>query len=221
MADSIEVVRRHKAAGTLMDDRKKIAAEVLRDLADVGYWGLLVDPKYGGSGAPFCGVAPFLTWMATVDATVAGLASVHGCIGAVDPVRTFGTDEQKARLSRPASRRSRLSAFALTEPCAGSDLTGPADPRRAGRRRLRRERREAVHHERHQRRPDRCGPRLPDRGEARRPDRGLCRTTRMNNTSSLPSTASTRSSTRSTTASVSRTSASPARTGSCRTGATA
>jgi alkylation response protein AidB-like acyl-CoA dehydrogenase len=48
---------------------------------------------------------------------------VHGCIGAVDPVRTFGTAEQKNRfLPRLASGHT-LSAFALTEPNAGSDLT--------------------------------------------------------------------------------------------------
>src|SRR5207245_1672217 len=52
----------------------------------------------------------------------AGLASVHGCIGAVDPVRTFGSPEQKKRLL-PKLCGEKLSAFALTEPCAGSDLT--------------------------------------------------------------------------------------------------
>jgi alkylation response protein AidB-like acyl-CoA dehydrogenase len=61
--------------------------------------------------------------MALVDPTVAGLASVHGCIGAVDPVRTFGTAEQKQRFLPGLANGSRLSAFALTEPCAGSDLT--------------------------------------------------------------------------------------------------
>src|SRR5207342_3146331 len=67
--------------------------------------------------------APFLTRMAILDATVSGLASVHGCIGAVDPVRTFGTAEQKQRLLPRLASGERLSAFALTEPCAGSDLT--------------------------------------------------------------------------------------------------
>jgi alkylation response protein AidB-like acyl-CoA dehydrogenase len=61
--------------------------------------------------------------MAMVDATVAGLASVHGCIGAVDPVRTFGSPEQKERFLPDLGSGKRLSAFALTEPCAGSDLT--------------------------------------------------------------------------------------------------
>src|SRR5436309_1603402 len=58
-----------------------------------------------------------------VDPMVAGLASVHGCIGAVDPVRTFGTPEQKNRLLPRLASGEALSAFALTEPCAGSDLT--------------------------------------------------------------------------------------------------
>jgi alkylation response protein AidB-like acyl-CoA dehydrogenase len=83
----------------------------------------LVDKEYGGSGTPFAAFAPFLTRMATADPTIAGLASVHGCIGAVDPVRTFGTPEQKQRFLPGLADGSRLSAFALTEPCAGSDLT--------------------------------------------------------------------------------------------------
>jgi alkylation response protein AidB-like acyl-CoA dehydrogenase len=61
--------------------------------------------------------------MAMRDPTVAGLASVHGCIGAVDPVRTFGDAEQKQRFLPDLASGRRLSAFALTEPWAGSDLT--------------------------------------------------------------------------------------------------
>lgn len=123
MERSLEVVRRHRDAGTLQNEHRKIAEPVLRDLAEAGYWGLLVDPEYGGQGAPFAAFAPFLTRMATIDPTVAGLASVHGCIGAVDPVRTFGSPEQKARILPRLASGERLSAFALTEPCAGSDLT--------------------------------------------------------------------------------------------------
>ena len=123
MDDSIAVVRRHVAAGSLHDDNGKIARVVLDDLGAAGYWGLLVDREYGGQGTPFSAFAAFLTRMATVDATVAGLASVHGCIGAVDPLRTFGTPEQKARLLPGLASGARLSGFALTEPGAGSDLT--------------------------------------------------------------------------------------------------
>ncbi len=123
MDDSLAVVRRHVAAGTLFDANRKIADVVLEDLARVGYWGLLVDREYGGQGTPFSAFAPFVTEMATVDATIAGLASVHGCIGAVDPLRTFGSAEQKARHLPVLARGERLSGFALTEPGAGSDLT--------------------------------------------------------------------------------------------------
>src|SRR4051794_23390401 len=123
MQNSLDVARRHRQAGTLLDENRKLSQTVLDDLAAAGYWGLLVDREHGGSGAPFAAFAPFLTRMALIDPTVAGLASVHGCIGAVDPVRTFGTAEQKRRfLPRLASGES-LSAFALTEPAAGSDLT--------------------------------------------------------------------------------------------------
>ncbi|MCA9268489.1 MAG: acyl-CoA/acyl-ACP dehydrogenase [Planctomycetales bacterium] len=123
MEDSMAVVRRHRDAGTLMNGDQKIAENVLAELGEVGYWGLLIPQEYGGSGAPFRSFAPFLTQMAMADPTVAGLASVHGCIGAVDPVRTFGTEEQKRRWLPRLASGERLSAFALTEPGAGSDLT--------------------------------------------------------------------------------------------------
>ena len=123
MDQSVATVQGHRAEGTLLDEHGKITDEVMQDLAADGYWGLLVDKEYGGSGTPFRSFAPFLTRMATVDPTIAGLASVHGCIGAVDPVRTFGNAEQKQRFLPGLADGSRLSAFALTEPCAGSDLT--------------------------------------------------------------------------------------------------
>jgi alkylation response protein AidB-like acyl-CoA dehydrogenase len=123
MERSIEVVRRRRDACTVLNERGKITNETLGELAQAGYWGMLIDPKYGGQGAPFARFTRFLTRMATLDATVAGLASVHGCIGAVDPVRTFGSAEQKARFLPRLASGEALSGFALTEPGAGSDLT--------------------------------------------------------------------------------------------------
>ena len=121
--DSIKVACRHRFDGTLVDSNGKLAARVLAEMGLAGYWGLLISPRYGGSGASFTQFAQFLTRMATIDPTLAGLASVHGCIGAVDPLVAFGNDEQKARLLPKLASGERLSAFALTEPCAGSDLT--------------------------------------------------------------------------------------------------
>jgi alkylation response protein AidB-like acyl-CoA dehydrogenase len=123
MQASLEVVRRHREAGTICDEQGKISPAVLAELGQAGYWGLLIDPKYGGQGAPFQRFTHFLTRMATQDAMIAGMASIHGCIGAVDPVRTFGTAEQKERFLPKLASGERLSGFALTEPGAGSDLT--------------------------------------------------------------------------------------------------
>lgn len=123
MKRSLEVTRKRVQAGALRDANNKVSNETMQELAAAGYWGLLISPEFGGSGAPFARFAPFLTQMATIDATVAGLASVHGCIGAVDPLRTFGTPEQQKRLLPKLASGEKLSGFALTEPCAGSDLT--------------------------------------------------------------------------------------------------
>ncbi len=123
MDEAVAVVKRHQQAGTVHDETGKITPQVMQDLAAIGYWGLLVDKEYGGSGTPFAAFAAFVTRMATVDPTIAGLASVHGCIGAVDPVSAFGDDEQKRRFLPGLADGTKLSGFALTEPCAGSDLT--------------------------------------------------------------------------------------------------
>ncbi len=123
MRDSLAVVEDHLVRGSLHDARGKFRDEVLRNLGHVGYWGLLVDKAHGGAGASFTEFARFLTKMAQLDPTIAGLASVHGCIGAVDPLQTFGSVAQKERFLPKLARGERLSAFALTEPCAGSDLT--------------------------------------------------------------------------------------------------
>jgi alkylation response protein AidB-like acyl-CoA dehydrogenase len=123
MDNSIKVVDEYRASDSIYDEHGKISEPVFKSLAEAGYWGLLVDSQYGGSGSSFSGFAQFLTTMAIHEPTVAGLASVHGCIGAVDPIRTFGTADQKAQYLPSLADGSKLSAFALTEPGAGSDLT--------------------------------------------------------------------------------------------------
>jgi acyl-CoA dehydrogenase len=123
MERSLAVVRQRLERKTLFDAANKISAETLAELGEAGYWGLLIDPRYGGSGASFARFTRFLTRMGTLDSTVAALASVHGCIGAVDPLRTFGNAEQKDRLLPLLASGKKLSAFALTEPGAGSDLS--------------------------------------------------------------------------------------------------
>ena len=55
MDKSIEVVRRRREDGNAVDEKNKIRQETIDELAKVGYWGLLIDPKYGGGG---CTSAP-------------------------------------------------------------------------------------------------------------------------------------------------------------------
>ncbi len=123
MTRSLEIIRRRREENALLNQDKKLSAETIDELAGAGYWGLLIDPKHGGTGAPFVRFAPFLAKMGTLDPMTSAMASVHGCIGAVDPLRTFGNDEQKNRLLPILASGKKISAFALTEPCAGSDLT--------------------------------------------------------------------------------------------------
>ncbi|MBI5171380.1 MAG: acyl-CoA dehydrogenase family protein, partial [Candidatus Melainabacteria bacterium] len=123
MQKSLDVLRKHKKAGTMMDANGKIAAGVFTDLAQAGYWGMLIEEKYGGQGATVRQFMTFLTRVASIEPTAAGLASVHGCIGAVDPVRSFGSEEQRKRILPKLASGEALSGFALTEPGAGSDLT--------------------------------------------------------------------------------------------------
>jgi alkylation response protein AidB-like acyl-CoA dehydrogenase len=123
MQKSLDIVKRRRESGTHFNEQGKVSTESLQELAEAGYWGMLIEPRYGGQGAPFARFAPFLTRMAMQDPMMAGFASVHGCIGAVDPVRAFGNPEQKQRLLPRLASGQALSGFALTEPGAGSDLT--------------------------------------------------------------------------------------------------
>jgi alkylation response protein AidB-like acyl-CoA dehydrogenase len=122
MQRSLDAIRKRREAGALFTDGK-LSQATIDDLSAAGFWGMLIAPEHGGQGAPFARFARFHTRMAIEDATVAGLGSVHGCIGAVDPLNTFGTPEQKTRFLPKLASGQALSAFALTEPCAGSDLT--------------------------------------------------------------------------------------------------
>ncbi len=175
MEASLEIVRRRRAEGQIHDEHGKVSPQTLQELAGAGYWGLLIDPRYGGQGAPFARFSNFLTRMATQDAMIAGLASIHGCIGAVDPVRTFGTPGAEGALS--AQARQRPGAVRLRPDRAGRRLRPhrPAHHRRTRRRLLRRQRRKAVHHQRHprpHRRPGGAARRQAGRARCRSADPG-------------------------------------------------
>jgi hypothetical protein len=149
MDASLGVVRRHREAAlcTLLDEQNKIAAQVLDELGSCRLLGPAGRREYGGSGAVRA-FAPFLTKMAMVDPTIAGLASVHGCIGAVDPVRTFGTRRAEAAVPAEAGQRRAAVGVRAHRAVRRFRPDGAAHAGRARRRRLRRQRRKAVHHQR-------------------------------------------------------------------------
>ena len=70
--DCLHVVRKHKREGSLYDESDKLSNVVLTELGGAGYWGALVDKRYGGCGLSFQHFASFLTRMATIEPTVAG-----------------------------------------------------------------------------------------------------------------------------------------------------
>ncbi|MDD2942816.1 MAG: acyl-CoA/acyl-ACP dehydrogenase [bacterium] len=125
MDKCVAVLKEHKNKGTLFDHEIKVSEAAEQDLAAAGYWGMLIDRKHGGQGANFQDFARFLSEVAEVDPSVAGLGSVHGCIGAVDPLTHFPPEKSEIqdKYLNALATGKRLSAFALTEPGAGSDLT--------------------------------------------------------------------------------------------------
>jgi len=117
----LNIVRQFKNEDKLYDNGK-LSGELITALADGGYFGLLV-PLPNKPALSFSEFSSFLTQMARIEPSVAGMCSIHSCIGSVDPIKTFGNDYQKGKYLPGLSDGTLLSAFALTEPCAGSDLT--------------------------------------------------------------------------------------------------
>jgi len=134
MQQSLDIARRRRNEQTLFNADGKLSAETIAELAGVGYWGLLIDPKFGGSGAPFARFAPFLSRMCMIDSVTSAMASVHGCIGAVDPLRTFGSAEQKARLLPILAARRKNLGVCPDRTRSGIGPHGPAHDRGRSRR---------------------------------------------------------------------------------------
>ena len=121
LINCLSIIEECKNEGTLYDG-VKLSEHLLNALSKAGYFGLLV-PLPDKPAISFSEFSSFLTEVAKLEPSVAGMCSIHGCIGSVDPVRTFGNDYQKDKFLPGLSDGTFLSAFALTEPCAGSDLT--------------------------------------------------------------------------------------------------
>ena len=89
-------------------------------LAALGLLGMMIPERYDGLGLDTLTYLVALEEIATIDASVAVMLSVHNSLP-TQMILRWGTDEQKERFLKPMARGERLGAFALSEPEAGSD----------------------------------------------------------------------------------------------------
>lgn len=109
------------APGAARRDRDKaIEPEVFSGLAELGFLGMTVPEADGGVGADYVSYALALMEIAAGDGAVSTIMSVHNApFNAI--LQRYGSDDQKARVLRPAAAGAFIGAFALTEAEAGSD----------------------------------------------------------------------------------------------------
>ncbi|WP_140487775.1 acyl-CoA dehydrogenase family protein [Flavobacterium sp. GSA192] len=104
------------------DEFSKFPTEQVRKMAELGFLGMMVDPKYGGSGMDNVSYVLVLSEIAKVDASSAVIMSVNNslvCAG----MEKYCNEEQKQKYLVPLAKGEIIGAFCLSEPNAGSDAT--------------------------------------------------------------------------------------------------
>lgn len=104
------------------DEKGKFPTDHVKKMAELGFLGMMVDPKYGGSGLDTISYVLAMEEIAKVDASCAVIMSVNNslvCWG----LETFGTEEQKQKYLMPLAKGEIIGAYLLSEPEAGSDAT--------------------------------------------------------------------------------------------------
>lgn len=104
------------------DDQQKFPAEQVKKMGELGFLGMMVDPKYGGGGMDTLSYVIAMEELSKVDASASVVMSVNNslvCWG----LEKFGTEEQKQKYLTPLASGQVIGAFCLSEPEAGSDAT--------------------------------------------------------------------------------------------------
>src|SRR6476661_7056000 len=109
------------------DEHQKFPKEQVLKLADLGFLGMMVDPKYGGAGLDTVSYVLAMEEISKIDASTSVCMSVNNslvCWG----LETYGTEEQKQKYLTPLAQGKKdgelyIGAFLLSEPEAGSDAT--------------------------------------------------------------------------------------------------
>ncbi|MBZ0243873.1 MAG: acyl-CoA dehydrogenase family protein, partial [Bacteroidales bacterium] len=104
------------------DNKAEFPTEHVKNLADLGFMGIMVDPKYDGSGMDGISYVLAMEELSKVDGSASVIVSVNNslvCFG----LEAYGSEEIKEKYLKPLARGEVLGAFLLSEPEAGSDAT--------------------------------------------------------------------------------------------------
>lgn len=104
------------------DEHSKFPTEQVKKMAELGFMGMMVDPKYGGAGLDSISYICAIEEIAKIDASAAVIMSVNNslvCAG----IEKYCNEEQKQKYLVPLATGEVIGAFCLSEPEAGSDAT--------------------------------------------------------------------------------------------------
>jgi alkylation response protein AidB-like acyl-CoA dehydrogenase len=117
-----------------IEEEREIPSGIIEELKEIGAFGIKIPKKYGGLGLSQRTYVRAIGKVAAVDGSVVALLSAHQSIGLPQPLKLFGTEEQKQKYF-PRLAKGAISAFALTERDVGSDparMTTTAEPTEDG-----------------------------------------------------------------------------------------
>lgn len=106
-----------------IDEAHRFPRETVDKMAKYGFMGIPVPKEYGGQGCDTLTYAMCVEELSKVCGTTGVIVSAHTSL-CIDPIMTFGTDEQKKKYLEPLAKGEKLGAFGLTEPGAGTDAQG-------------------------------------------------------------------------------------------------
>lgn len=104
------------------DNLQKFPAEEIKLLGELGFMGMMIDPKYGGSGMDTISYVLAIEEISKVDASASVCMSVNNSL-VTWGLEKFGTEAQKQHFLVPLAKGEKIGAFCLSEPEAGSDAT--------------------------------------------------------------------------------------------------
>ncbi|MCJ7497953.1 MAG: acyl-CoA dehydrogenase [candidate division Zixibacteria bacterium] len=102
------------------DEKEELPKELYKELADLGYLGMLMPEEYGGSGLDFISYILTMEEFAKACAALMISLSVHNSL-VCEAIYKFGTEEQKKKYLSKLTKGEFIGAYSLTEPHAGTD----------------------------------------------------------------------------------------------------